>query len=78
MHVSFKYRNAEFRTRLPGHSGHALLLPPKADIIFKSQEFTDELQKKNAEKEKKILTAKWNISQMPLVQHSHIFAQVQK
>lgn len=32
-------------TRLPGHSDHALLLPPKADVIFKSQDFTDELQK---------------------------------
>lgn len=75
--VSFEYRNAEFLTRLPGHSDHALLLPPKADIIFKSQEFTDELQKKKYRKRKKLLTAKWNISQMPLAQHSHIFAQVQ-
>lgn len=34
-----------FLTRLPGHSHHALLLSPRADVIFKSQKFTDELEK---------------------------------
>lgn len=35
----------EILTRLPGHSHHAPLLQPGADVVFQSQEFADELQK---------------------------------